>query len=346
MHLDSAPSQLPLNRGQRSIFALLLALSMIALCICPFMGAVHIDPYTLFHSEGVTQTIFWKLRLPRTLTAFLAGAFLAVAGLAFQTLFRNPLASPFTLGVSAGAAFGVALCLQIGTNFLLSTLPLAGMTLASMLGALLTIACVRIISRTRPDLDYTGLLLVGVIVNFIFSSMVLFLQYISDFTQVFQLSRWLMGGLDLVGSTHLLPLIILAAPAFIFLLNRSTELDLLALGEDLARSRGLDTEQLSSQLFIAVSLMVAAVVAVCGPIAFVGIIVPYILRTLIPAEHRLLLPGCFLSGGIFLLLSDTAARTLLQPVELPVGILCAALGGPFFLVLLLRRGDRILKLAV
>jgi len=279
--------------------------------------------------------ILMKLRIPRVLTAFLAGVALATSGLIFQALFRNPLSTPFTLGVSGGAALGAALWMRFGPAVLLAGI--AGTSLAGFGGALAAVALVYGLARTKGGFATDTLLLAGVAVNFFFSSLILLIQYFSDAGETFRMIRWLMGGFSVVGfSTPVnLSLFVLAGLTVCSLLTR--EMNLLLTGDELAGARGLNVNRTRKLLFFSASLMTGAAVAFCGPIGFVGLMVPHICRQLFGANHRVLLPAAILFGGTFLVFCDGIARTLLAPVEMPAGLITALLGGPFFIWLLLRK---------
>ena len=281
--------------------------------------------------------ILWTLRIPRVLLAFMAGTSLAVSGTAFQAMFRNPLATPFTLGISSGAALGAAVCILQSWTFTLLGIPCV--SLLAFLGAVLSIVLVyAMTARGRQGAPTATMLLAGVAVSYSLSSLILFLQYITDPTRSFQMLRWVMGGLDRVVDFHdfwnVFPFVVSGCLIVWYLTH---ELNLLTTGEEFAFSRGVDAGKTKLLLFFAVSLMVGAVVAVCGPIGFVGLIVPHICRLLVGSDHRYLFPMTWLFGGTFLVVCDTAARMVMAPAELPVGILTALLGGPFFHWLLLSR---------
>jgi iron complex transport system permease protein len=180
------------------------------------------------------------------------------------------------------------------------------------------------------------MLLAGVAVGFLFSSLILFIQYLSDFAETFRMIRWLMGGLDVVGFEAVLRLAVFVLAGLVVVLLHADELNLLATGEDLAAARGVEVSRTKKVLFFATSLMVGGVVAVCGPIGFVGMMSPHICRLLVGPDHRRLAPVTLLFGGAFLLACDTLARTVIAPAEIPVGVITALLGGPFFLWLLVR----------
>lgn len=289
--------------------------------------------------------VFWKLRAPRCAMAFCAGAALALCGVAFQAMFRNPLAEPYTLGVASGAALGAAIAIYAADRWLVSNGGLPGdwaggslVSAASFVGAAAIISALLAIGRTQRGFAPGMLLLCGVALSFCCSSVILLLQYLGDPASNFRLLRWVMGQLDSVcGWADVSIVAGVAAAGAVFVFSYARELNLLSTGDELAASRGVELLRVRQRLMLAVSLMVGMVVAQCGPIGFVGLIVPHCARLLIGYDHRLLLPAAALTGGAFLALCDTAARTLLAPAELPVGILTALLGGPFFLSLLLSR---------
>ena len=329
------------NKRQKTVLLALLLMTGIVLFTAPFLGMKAIPlRAVLATSELLTEhKIFWSLRIPRVLVAFLAGGALALSGMCFQALFRNALATPFTLGVSSGASLGAAICVRLGVTF--SICWISGITLFAFFGALLSILLVYGLTRLRKGCPTSTMLLAGVAVSFFFSSLILFMQYISDFTDSFRIIRWLMGGVEVAGYKpilNLLPFVLIGCILIFYMIN---ELNLLTVSEDFAISRGLNLQRTKSLFFLGTSLMIGGVVAICGPIGFVGMICPHICRLLIGPNHRYLTPATLLFGGSFLVLSDTLARTIVAPAEIPVGVITALLGGPFFLWLLIRgNGDR------
>lgn len=310
-------------------FVILILLAVAAVLVFPMLGSTNI-----FESpEGAV--IFWKLRVPRVLTALLAGMALSVSGMIFQALFRNPLATPFTLGVSGGAALGAALWMRFGASVI--WLGVAGTSAAGFLGALGAVALVYGLARMKSGFSSATLLLAGVAVNLFFSSLILLMQYFSDPGETFRMIRWLMGGFSVVGFSTPLNLLVFTLIGLLMAVLLTREMNLLLTGEELAGARGVHVERTKKRLFVAASLMTGAAVAFCGPVGFVGLMVPHICRRLVGADHRRLFPATVLFGGAFLVLCDGLARTLLAPVEMPAGLLTALLGGPFFLWLLIRK---------
>jgi iron complex transport system permease protein len=322
-----------------SILLCLLLLAMLALVAAPFCGIEHVPLRTLWagSEDPARLDILWRIRIPRVVMALLAGAALAAGGMAFQAMFRNALATPFTLGVSSGAALGAALAIHFGLSFSLGDF--SAVSLCAFAGALLVILLVYGLARTRRGFSAATMLLAGVAVSFFCSSLILFLQYLSDPTRTFQMLRWVMGGLEnVVDFSDVLNLFPFAFAGCLIVFYFSHELNLITTGDELAASRGVEVQRTKIVLFLVTSLMVGAVVSLCGPIGFVGLMVPHICRLLVGPDHRYLMPASLLFGGAFLIFCDTLARTIMAPTELPVGIITAMLGGPFFLWLLLRRG--------
>jgi iron complex transport system permease protein len=314
---------------------LLLAVWFGALLLAPWVGSHALDARALLAGDATANTILWQLRLPRVLLGLLAGGALAVAGLSYQTLFRNDLAEPYTLGVAVGAALGAVLALRfLGEGDLLG---LPWVSSASFLGALGASGIVFGLARRRREAENSSLLLAGIAVSLSATAVILLLQYLSDSTQTFRMVRWTMGGLVVVGYKEVLWLAPWVLGGCAVLLRQRWELNLLLSGEEVAASRGVDLNRLRLVVLGAASAMVGALVAVAGPIGFVGLMVPHLLKRRLGSDHLILLPACLLGGGAFLVICDAAARLLLAPAELPVGILTALLGGPFFLWLIFRR---------
>jgi iron complex transport system permease protein len=298
-----------------------------------FVGSQHVTMASLFSGDSTARLILVDLRLPRALLALLAGGALAVSGLSFQTLFRNPLAEPYTLGVAGGAALGAVLALQFSDGG--SVLGFSLTAVASFVGA--GCAAALIVGLARRGLGTGSLLLAGVALALSCSAVILFIQYIADFTRSFRMVRWMMGGLSVVGYREVLWVTpwVLGGSVGLWLLR--SELNQMLTGEELAASRGVEVDRLRMLALGLASLMVGALVAVTGPIGFVGLIVPHLMRRVVGQDHLVLVPACLLGGGAFLTLADVVARRVMAPAELPVGILTALLGGPFFLWLLARR---------
>jgi iron complex transport system permease protein len=335
------PARPDIRRRLAVSLALYGALAAAACLVAPLVGSTPIRLGAVFDrsvpfAENVDAQIFFVARLPRVLAAALVGAGLALAGTVFQALLRNPLASPDTLGVSAGAALGAVLAITFGADFSLlgvSAVPLA--SFAGSLGALLIVY--GLAAARRRGTSTLVLLLAGVTLTALLSAVVRFVQYLADFSETIRTVRWLMGSLD-VGSfasigAALVPMA--AACAGFALLPRA--LDLVSLGAESAAARGVDVARAERLALVSASLSTGAAVSLAGPVGFVGIIVPHLVRLMVGADHRVVLPSSALFGATFLIVCDLVARTAFAPNELPVGVITALIGGPFFLWLLFRR---------
>lgn len=290
-------------------------------------------------AADITRTILFQIRLPRVLLGFLVGGSLASVGVVLQALLRNPLADPYVLGVSSGAALGAAvgvLC-GAGTTFLAeAALPACGFA-----GGIIALVIVYRMATNSERLPIHSLLLTGVILNAIFSALIMFITSILDPNRSYGMMAWLMGTLTSPTYSGLVGVLVYLSISLILLFRQVRALNILALGEDAARSLGVDTERAKRSIFILTALVTGAVVSVSGMIGFIGMVVPHAVRLAIGADHRLLLPASALVGGTFLMGADTMARTLIAPTEVPVGIITALAGGPFFVYLLLWRKDRL-----
>ncbi len=291
-----------------------------------FMGDAHV-PETV-------KLIILKIRLPRIILAGLVGFSLSLGGLVFQALLRNPLADPFILGVSSGAAFGAVLGICLGLGFGL------GIPLTSFMGALFSVYLVLIMGRRKMGMESSTILLTGVIINAFFTAIIMFFVTTAVDDRLHTMLFWLYG--DLSQSDYGQSIII--APAicagFIILYSLARHLNLLTAGEETAQQLGVDVERAKMICFLLVSMVIGLVVAFSGLIGFIGLIVPHLARMLFGSDHRLLMPISALGGAIFLIAADTVARTIISPNELPVGVVTAFIGAPFFIYLLKTRGSR------
>ena len=318
-----------------------MLLFMATLCATPLIGSTKINLANalsggIYANNNLDANILFQVRLPRILLGAVTGAALSVAGAVFQALLRNDLAAPFTLGVSSGAALGAVLAIVL--NFNISILGFPMVSLFAFLGALGAIFLVFSLVRTRHgDFPTSTLLLAGVTANFFFAAMVMFIHYISDFSQSFRIIRWLMGGLDIIGYQTVLSIVPMVFLGIGILVYVSRDLNLISTGVHSAISRGVDVSLIQRAGFITASLITGTVVAITGPIGFVGLIVPHIARLIVGSDLRILIPVSMLFGASFLIICDTVARTIIAPTEIPVGIITAMLGGPFFVWLLKRK---------
>jgi iron complex transport system permease protein len=316
-------------------------LAVASVVLGPLVGSTSISLRRAFDfsqpfADNVDAQIFFVARLPRTLAGAVVGGSLAAAGVVFQGLLRNPLATPFTLGVSAGAALGAMLAITF--NWTLGITGVSAVPAAGFVGATGAVAIVYMLARARHrGLSTDVLLLAGVTMNAFFSALILAVQYFADFADAYRTLRWLMGDLDISSYQPIvtsLPLLIVALITFASL---ARSLNLLSLGADSAETRGLSIASAQRRAFFSASLATGAAVSIGGPVGFVGIIVPHLVRLLVGSDHRVVLPASFLFGAAFLVGCDVLARTLIAPVEIPVGVITALIGGPFYLWLLVRR---------
>lgn len=286
---------------------------------------------------AVERAILFDVRLPRVITAGLLGGALAVAGVVFQALLRNPLADPYVLGVSGGASIGgvIALLLGLGTiGGAFASLVIPGFAFAGALGALLMIES---IATVGGRLTVYTILLTGAIFNAFAAALIYFIQSVASLQQLHEIVFYLMGRVPSLGYAGVaaLALAITLGAAALFLMSRSY--NILSLGEEGALHLGVDVERVKRFTFVMGSLLTGLCVAVAGLIGFVGLVVPHMLRLVFGPDHRLLIPAAFLGGGAFLILADLLARVVMAPNELPVGVVTALVGGPFFIYLLRTR---------
>jgi len=330
--VSTVPYRTTEGRLARALAILLLVLAVSAL-ISLWAGYRRMDLATL-RNDDVARAIFFRLRVPRVVMAALVGATLAVVGAALQALFRNPLADPFTLGVSGGGSLGASIAIALGWGARISGVPLV--FLASFAGAATAMVVVFRIARTGSVVLPGALLLAGVVTNLIAAAGILTVQYVADETRALQILRWIIGSLDAVGFQVIYQMLIFLIPGWIALLAWSRDLHLLALDEDTAASLGVNVRRCELAIYVISSLLVGVTVAVGGSIGFVGLIVPHIARLLFGQDVRIVMPCSLLMGAAFLMLTDAVARTILGQTELPVGAVTGIVGGPFFLWLLRR----------
>lgn len=328
------------------VLTCLLGLVLVALVVMPLIGPerLRLTRATFsIASKSQASFIFWQVRVPRVLLALVVGWGLAIAGMSLQALLRNSLADPYVLGISGGAALGTAIAMQFRTapaHWGVSTL-----SVASFLGALVSIVLLYGITARSESRSSLGpsqfsthtMLLIGVALGFLCSALILLIQYFADFTDTFRMVRWMMGSMSVVGYQPLLRVTPFVAVGAAVILFHRHELNLLLLGDEIAASRGVNCDRVKKIIFLATALITGVTVAECGPIGFVGLVIPHIMRLLVGADHLPLTIASALGGGLFLLLCDTAARSCLPPAEIPIGVVTALVGAPFFIWLLVRR---------
>ncbi len=317
----------------------------LTLCVLVLLGGVpwffptnvtgFWDDQTRHFADGFE--LIKTFRLPRLMAAGMIGAVLALSGMIYQAMLQNPLAEPFTLGVASGAALGVALVIHFGISVgVFSISGLSSTAIGAFFGALTVSGLIYLLSFRHLEKTLT-LLLVGVILNFFISSLIMLLQAIGEPHKVLAMIDWMMGRLTLVESHELWQLAVISGLFLLAIYRLSPHLNLLSLGRVAAQTRGLSLKPVISLLFIMVSLVVGYAVSLAGPIGFVGLIVPHIVRIILGNDHRQNWPVVALLGALLLMSADLVAQTMLYPADLPVGVITSILGAPLFLYLLLSK---------
>ncbi|MDD5593960.1 MAG: iron chelate uptake ABC transporter family permease subunit [Candidatus Margulisbacteria bacterium] len=309
-------------------FIILAVIVLAAMLLSLFLGSVFMSPGELLKSE-----ILWQIRLPRIILAALLGLLLSVSGVILQGILRNPLADPYVLGISAGGAIGAAVSIAAGAQFVIfgmSSVPVAAFV-TSLLAVFVVYKLSQVAGKTSPE----TLILAGVALSAFCAAILSLIIILSGNLQ--SIYFWLLGSLSSASWSNVVTVIPYTifgvAVAYFF----SKELNALLLGEEMAQTLGVDVERTRLMLIGTASLMTAAAVSVSGLVGFVGLIVPHFIRLLIGPNHRFLIPISALSGMLLLVVADTIARTILSPTEIPIGIIMALIGAPFFLYLLRRR---------
>ncbi|MDY0920470.1 iron ABC transporter permease [Leclercia sp. CFBP8987] len=321
-----------------SLWGLAMALAVMTLLATGF-GALRLPVSLLWsNSDEALRQIWLTIRLPRVLLALVIGGSLALAGCVMQGLFRNPLADPGLLGISSGAACAVALWVVLPIT-LPALLMLYAPMLAAFLGALAATIVIFLLSQQRES-SLSRLLLVGIAINALCGAAVGVLSWVSNDAQLRQLSLWGMGSLGQAQWSTLLAVTSLMIPTVLVIWRLASALNLLQLGEEEAHYLGIDVRLVQRVLLLCSALLVAAAVAVSGVIGFIGLVVPHLMRMWLGSDHRAVIPGSVLAGAFLLLIADTAARTLVAPAEMPVGLLTSILGAPWFLWLIFSRGGQ------
>jgi iron complex transport system permease protein len=336
------------------IMGILAAASLAVAVLCLQVGARYVSVGEIMRTLGravglltngdtdvstTTDAIVLHLRMPRVVLACMVGSSLASVGVILQAVLRNPLADPYILGVSSGSALGVSLAVLFGVGTMAWAVP--ALPICGFIGGLLALFVLYRMSATVDRLPVHSVLLAGVILNAIFSALIMFITSIMEPNRSFSMMAWLMGSLTAPAGGTLLALSLYLAVCLGVLFTQMSVLNILTLGEEPARSLGIDTERVKRRILMTAALVTGAVVSISGMIGFIGMVVPHAMRLLLGADHRVLLPASALAGGLFLMLADTFARSMFTPSELPVGIMTALAGGPFFIYLLMWRKDRL-----
>jgi iron complex transport system permease protein len=305
------------------------------LILSSMVGKVELSIENLLNPSSMDYQIFTQIRLPRGILAFLSGGILALSGLLFQTLFRNPLTTPFTLGISSGATLGAAVAIIFG--FTSSLFGFSFVTMFGFLGALSTVFIIYYFSKKLPSSSDQRLILVGIALSFLYSSLLLILYYLSDFEESYLVLRFTMGSLLTVGYSDISPIVLSAIFLLFISFKYSHQLKLLSISSEFAFLKGVSVDRVLITLFVVISLAVGVLVSIVGPISFIGLIIPHIVKTVTKKSVDQLIVTTFLTGGAFLLMCDTLARSLPTISEIPVGIITSFIGGVVFVYILLSR---------
>jgi iron complex transport system permease protein len=320
------------RKAERWIVASAALFVAAAVCL-PFVGASPLDLSRVWAREAPDWSILIHLRVSRTLLGLFAGAALGLAGSVFQTMLRETLATPYTLGVSTGASLGAVIA--IGLNWY--ALGVWGVWLGAMIGAAFVMVLVSGASSWQRDASALTLLLAGVAINSVCSALILLVLGLSGVSQTFSIARWLIGGLDAIDYRPLAVFMLVVALVAVAVIRRARDWNLLSVGEAWAGTRGADVQRLLAFGYVSGSVLAAITVAVTGPIGFIGLVVPHLVRMRVSADDRVLMPCAFLLGGVFLASCDALGRVVLAPAEIPAGAITACIGGPYLVWLVRQR---------
>lgn len=319
-----------------ALLAALFAVVVLSLSIGEISIPYKKIPQILADKESMEYGVLFYIRIPRTLLGFAIGGSLSLAGAILQGIYRNPLVEPYTLGISGGASLGVTFAIVTGLHLLnILFLPLAG-----FIGAFTTIFLVYSLSLKKGTLSVNRMLLIGVMISFISSSLMMFLMSITAAENIHGIVFWTMGSLNESNSTMIWAMVILSVVCLLVSYLFVMPLNALRLGEEKARHLGINSNVTIRILFVITSILTGACIAVGGIIGFVGLVVPHIVRLFVGSDYRIMLISSFLSGSVFLILCDVIARTIISPNELPIGVITGIVGGVVFIVLLSRSQKR------
>lgn len=289
----------------------------------------------IFSNDEICMKILLQLRLPRILLAIISGGGLALSGLCLQLLLQNPLAEPYTLGISGGATVGAAIASLIAFNYLIISIPIQ--TLLALIGSFSIILFLYLFIKNLTYQFSYSLLMLGIILNAICSALILLLFSIFSSSQLFAAIHWMMGNIPSISPTEIIIIYILTIFFFLLAYKEANSINALLLGEENAEALGIKVVSLRNKLFFIAGFITAIIVSYSGMIGFIGLITPHLCKMLWGTDNRILIPASFLTGGIILLISDTFARTILMPKEIPVGVITALIGGPYFIYLLIKQ---------
>ncbi|KGR89121.1 ABC transporter permease [Ureibacillus massiliensis 4400831 = CIP 108448 = CCUG 49529] len=337
-----------MKKNSRLFMAFLCCILFISMMMAILIGSVGITPTiileVLFYKLGIItevsatnsqQIIIWEIRVPRVLLAAIVGAALAISGAAVQALVKNSIADPYILGVSSGASVGATSVILLGT---FSAFGVYALSVAAFLGSIVAVTFVFLLARVNGRTSVMRLLLSGIAISMIFSAITNFILMMSNEQGGIQsVMHWMLGSLaGAKWSNIIIPFLVLII-AFLLLTNRYRQLNALLLGEETATTMGVNVDRFRIYLILIVSLLTGVVVAVSGTIGFVGLIVPHIVRILVGSNYKVVLPFSAVIGSIFIVWADMGARVAIAPEEMPIGIITALCGGPFFIWMLRRQ---------
>jgi iron complex transport system permease protein len=314
-----------------------LTLFVLAACLLPFVGPSTLDWHLVWRRQDPDWSILVDLRLSRTLLGLFAGGALALAGALFQSMLRDALATPYTLGVSTGASLGAVLAIAFNWH---TVAGVGGIWAGALVGASVILFVVMGAASRHGQVSSSSLLLAGIAINSVCAAMILLVHGLSGISQSFAISRWLIGGLDAIERPTLALYVAIVIATALFVIGQARQWNLLAVGEAWAATRGARVRSALLRGYIAGSVLAAVTVALTGPIGFVGLVVPHLLRGRLGGDDRLLMPCAFLLGGVLLAGCDALGRAVLAPAEIPAGAITAFIGGPHLIWLIRRGGTR------
>ncbi|MBL6970130.1 MAG: iron ABC transporter permease [Campylobacterales bacterium] len=308
---------------------LAILISFIILISAPFFGQVDMQLANIFDFSSSDAIVFWDIRSPRVVLAFFVGGILALGGLVFQTIFRNPMSTPFTLGVASGATLFTAIAIVLGLMQFIS--------IFAFIGAIVTVAALFVIASRLKGTSTASLLLVGIALSFFYSACLMVMFFISDLHESYEIVRFTMGSLDVVGFDSVAIVTVVAIGLLVLILSYKYELKLLLTSHEFAMLKGLDLKKTNYILLLCVSVAVGVAVSITGPIGFIGLIVPHILKLIYKKSAEKLIVPIFFYGGVFLVFCDLIARNLGTVSDIPIGVVTSFLGAPFFIYLIMRQ---------
>lgn len=312
---------------------ILYVLSLIILAISPFLGEITLHFSDILNSDSTTYTIFWDLRVPRIILAFFVGGILALGGLIFQIIFKNELITPYTLGIASGTTLFTAISIVF--------FPFIYITISSIFGSIITVLILYFISKqinkNSIAVSTNSILLTGIALSYFYASAMMLVFYMSSLQENYSIVRFTLGSLDTVGFTNSLIIVIVSVILYLVISYYKQSIRLLLICNDTAFLKGLKVDKINLILLVVVSLSVGVSISFVGPIGFIGLVVPHIIKLIYKKSADKLIFPVFFFGGIFLVFSDLIARNLNTDSTIPIGVVTAFIGAPFFIYLLIRR---------